>query len=215
LKNQRVDYEYRTWSKKRIVIIIALSIAYGTWFNAIDSFAYCPHDVKDCVSIGKMFGGNNIYQIWNILGHFTPGLFMLFWFKPYKIELFLAGFLISTIVMDSPLWGEERLLIHHIPLWDGKNEVPFPEQNDNTNCVKHSNTDKIEGWIAFYYNPTGTDLVWDCPWPFAAYPDFPNAAAIFWSLFGRILAVVLLICYQQRVEARGEYFSLKKLFIKK
>lgn len=52
------------WTKKRIILIILVSISYATWFNLLDSIAYCPvsNIPINCLSIGEVFGGNNIYQ---------------------------------------------------------------------------------------------------------------------------------------------------------
>jgi hypothetical protein len=201
----------KTWTKKRLGIVIAVSIVYGIWFNLIDSVAFCQYSSKDsggsCKSIGEIFGGQEFYQSWNIVGHFLPGLFMLLLFKQQKLELFLAAFLISTVVMDSPLWGVERRIAHGLSLWHG-----IPNANTTVCPVVHPRTFHINEWVMYYYNPIGFDLVWDCSWLF---PNFPTAAAIFWSLVGRISAAILLIWYQERIEARGEYFSLKKLVIKK
>src|SRR5215472_6558755 len=94
-------------------VIISIAVIYGVWFNFIDSLNYCYFDNNNkntCVSVGQMFGGDLKYQPWNIVGHMIPGLFLLlyFWSKRGElaiIELFLAGILISTATMDSPLWG--------------------------------------------------------------------------------------------------------------
>ena len=89
-----------------------------------------------------MFGGDRIYQPWNVIGHLIPGLFLVWW-TPKKLELFVAGALISSIIMDSPLWGVIRLE-HHLPLWYindmGENFV---------------NTWNLSNWIYYYYNPLG------------------------------------------------------------
>jgi hypothetical protein len=62
----------------------------------LDSVVFCQFSIKDskvtCNSIGQIFGGNNSYQVWNIGGHFIPGLFMLLGFKEHRLELFLSGF---------------------------------------------------------------------------------------------------------------------------
>lgn len=164
----------KVWTKKRIAIIVLISISYAIWFDLLDSVVYCP--VKgvpiNCKSIGEIFGGNQVYQVWNIVGHFIPVLFMFF-LKPLRIEYFLAVFLISTAVMDSPIWGLERMLRGNL-LWTD-NHVP---------------TTSIIEWIRYYYNPVGFYGVWDHDWLF---PNFPTAAAIFWSLVLRIGGVCLLI----------------------
>lgn len=167
------------WTKKRIIIIILVSISYATWFDLLDSIAYCPVTgiPINCLSIGEVFGGNYIYQPWNIAGHFIPALFMFF-LKPLRIEYFIAVFLLSTTVMDSPVWGLERLLRGNL-LWT-ENHIP---------------TTSITEWIKYYYNPIGFYGVWDRDWLFV---NFPFAAAIFWSLIIRILCVVLLIIIEKR-----------------
>jgi hypothetical protein len=209
VKNSETYQDDKTWTKKRLGLIIAVAIVYGLWFNLLDTVAFCEFSVKDskvnCNSIGQIFGGNSLYQAWNIVGHSLPGLFMLFGFKEHRLELFLAGFLLSTVVMDSPLWGIERKVFHGLSLWDG---VEDTTASNPEHCpVKHSITYSIKDWINYYYNPLGFYLVWDCSWLF---PNFPTAAAIFWSLVGRIVAAVLLIWYQEKIESRGQYFSLKK-----
>jgi hypothetical protein len=165
------------WTRRRITIIILVSISYAVWFDLLDSIADCP--VKDipinCKSIGEIFGGNQFYQPWNIAGHFIPALFMFF-FKPLRIEYFLAVFLISTAVMDSPIWGIERLSRGNL-LWT-ENHIP---------------TTSIIEWIKYYYNPIGFYSVWDHDWLF---PNFPSAAAIFWSIVVRVGAVSLFIWYE-------------------
>src|SRR5437879_9845246 len=100
----------RTWTTHRITVIISIAIIYGVWFNFIDTIIYCYNNNSICKSLGEIFGGNIYYQPWNVLGHMIPGLFLLLYFRSKKeelaiIELFLAGILISTAIMDSPLWG--------------------------------------------------------------------------------------------------------------
>jgi hypothetical protein len=206
----------KTWTKKRLAVIIAIAIVYGLWFNLMDSVVFCRFSSTDskvtCDSIGQIFGGNELYQMWNIGGHFIPGLFMLFGFKEHRLELFLAGFLISTVVMDSPLWGIERKGFHGFSLWKAQTEASESISNPPHCPVQHSLTYSIKDWIVYYYNPMGFYLVWDCPWLF---PNFPSAAAIFWSLVGRILAAALLIWYQERIESRGQYFSLKETLLRR
>ena len=75
---------------------------------------------------------------WNIMGHCIPGLFMLL---PKKLELFIAGILISSVVMDSPMWGAMKLW-HGLPLWhvEGKNNF--------------ATTSSFVAWVTAYYNPT-------------------------------------------------------------
>ncbi len=189
-----------TWNKSTIIIVIVVAIIYGIWFNLLDSLAHCQTlDNKEvCTSIGEIFGGNMFYQPWNVIGHFLPGLFLALLFKEKKLELFVAGALISSVVMDSPLWGFERKVAHGISLWEGV------EGNQSQQQLTYN----INNWIKYYYNPTGTYLVWDHFWIFH---NFPNAATIFWSLIGRIVAVVLLIWYQYRVESSGRHFSIRKL----
>ena len=138
-----------TWTKRRLLIVVAVALVYGRWFNFFDSAAYCPNQGgKDCdeqyspISIGSMFGGDLIYQPWNVIGHSIPGLF-LDWWTPKRLKLFIAGALISSIITDSPLWGVIRLG-HQLPLWylDGNGE----------NFV---NTCDLTKWISYYYNPIG------------------------------------------------------------
>lgn len=169
----------QVWTRSRIIIIIVVSIGYAAWFDLLDSITDCP--VKDipinCKSIGEIFGGNQFYQPWNIAGHFIPSLFMFF-FKPLRVEYFLAVFLLSTAVMDSPIWGAERLLRGNL-LWS-ENHIP---------------TTSIFEWIKYYYNPVGFYGVWDHDW---LLPNFPNAASIFWSIVARIIIVLLFIWYELR-----------------
>lgn len=202
--NHSKDY-YKTWTKNTLSIVIAVSICYGIWFNLLDSLAYCQQlNNKNqfshtCTSVGTIFGGNQFYQPWNIIGHFLPGLFMALLFKEKKLELFVAGALISTVVMDSPLWGIERKFFHGLPLWDGI---------DVNGTHKHKVAWRIGDWITYYYNPFGKELVWDEGW---FSNSLPNGAMIFWSIVGRIAAAVLLIWYQNKIESNREDFSLKML----
>jgi len=191
-----------TWTRRRILIVIAIAILYGIWFNILDSAAYCPHKVTNTcdekcspISIGTIFGGDLIYQPWNVVGHLIPGLFLVWW-TPKKLELFVAGALISSIVMDSPLWGVIRLE-QGLPLWytDGKNEG-------------FTNTCDLDKWIKFYYNPLGFYPVWNTP------SGLPNAAMLFWSLVGRSIGAGLLIWWQARQEKDGKEFSLVKLILR-
>lgn len=190
-----------TWTSRRILIVIFVSLIYGVWFNLLDSIAYCPYQLeKSCdekcspVSIGSMFGGDQIYQPWNIIGHCIPGLFLL-WLTPKRLELFVAGALISSVIMDSPLWGVLRLE-HDLPLWymdsDGQNFV---------------NTCSIDKWISYYYNPVGLYPVWD------TQVGLPNAAMIFWSIILRGVGAGLLIRVQARHEPERD-FSLMRLLIR-
>jgi hypothetical protein len=201
------DY-YKTWTKSTLSIVISVAICYGIWFNLLDSLAYCQQsDTKNqfghtCTSMGTIFGGNQFYQPWNIIGHFLPGLFMALLFKEKKLELFLAGALISTVVMDSPLWGIERKDFHGLPLWVGM---------DVNGTHVHKTAWSIGNWIMYYYNPVGFYSVWDSNW----FLNLPNAAIIFWSIVGRIVAAVLLIGYQHKVESNRQYFSLKTFLVRK
>jgi len=198
----------KTWNKSTIIIVIVVAIIYGIWFNLMDSLSHCEIKKENgeskeiCTSVGAIFGGNAIYQPWNIIGHFLPGLFLALLFKEKKLELFIAGALISTVVMDSPLWGVERKVFHGQALWEGV----------KGNLSSHQITYSITNWTKYYYNPGGFYLVWDNSWIFH---NFPNAAAIFWSIVGRIVAVVLLIWYQHKIESSGKQFSLKNLIMNK
>jgi hypothetical protein len=190
-----------TWNRRRVLIVIAIALAYGAWFNVLDSLAYCPNQVqKSCdekcppVSIGSLFGGDYVYQPWNVIGHLIPGLFLACW-TPKRVELFVAGALISSVIMDSPLWGVLRLE-HGLPLWymneSGENFV---------------NTCNLGSWISYYYDPIGSYPVWNNP------IGFPTAALLFWSLIGRSLGAGLLIWWQARQEKQGKEFSLPRLVL--
>jgi hypothetical protein len=178
----------RRWSKKKIFIVIMwIAIAYGTWFDYLDSAKYCYQDIgnnKTCVDIGEILGSNRIYQPWNIIGHCLPGIFLLL-MMPKRWELFVAGLLLSTAVMDSPLWGVMRLYAHGLPLWHGV--IPF---QDTTNILD---------WIVFYYDPFGTHQVWKDSWPWTGQP---TAAFIFWSLLLRIVISGVLIFWQEKQEMK-------------
>lgn len=176
-------------------------MAYGAWFDVLDSIAHCPNQVqKSCdekcqpISIGSLFGGDHVYQPWNVIGHLIPGLFLVWW-TPKRVELFVAGALISSVVMDSPLWGVLRLE-HGLPLWY-MNEI-------GENFV---NTCNNANWISYYYNPIGSYAVWNNP------AGFPSAAILFWSIIGRSLGAGLLIWWQARQEKAGKEFSLPRLVL--
>lgn len=53
-------------------------------------------------------------------------------FIPRRVELFIAGVLILSAVMGSPLWGVMKLNVHNLPLWhkEGKN-LYAKEQDQN------------------------------------------------------------------------------------
>ena len=72
--------------------------------------------------------------------------------------------LISSVVMDSPLWGVIREEGHNLPLW----HIVETEENFVNTC-------DVDKWIQFYYNPGGSYGVWDIS------SGFPSAAMIFWS----------------------------------
>jgi hypothetical protein len=193
-----------TWTRRRILIVIAIALLYGTWFNILDSAGYCLNQEelqKSCdekcnvLSIGAIFGGDQIYQPWNVIGHLIPGLFLVWW-TPKKIELFVAGALISSVVMDSPLWGVIREEGHNLPLW----YIVETEENFVNTC-------DVGKWIQFYYNPVGSYGVWDIS-------GFPSAAMIFWSLVARSLIAGLLIWWQAKQENEGKDFSLPKLVLR-
>lgn|GEM_PF-739667 len=197
-----------TWTSRRIIIVISIAILYGLWFNILDSAGYCLNqqelqsnscDVR-CVilPVGQMFGGDQLYQPWNVIGHLIPGLFLV-WLTPKKVELFVAGALISSVVMDSPLWGTVRIDVHVLPLWHIDN---------SQDSESFSNTCDIHEWIQFYYNPVGTYGVWDIN------SSIPSAALIFWSLVLRSLGAGLLIWWQARQEEQGKEFSLPKLVLR-
>jgi hypothetical protein len=171
-----LNREDKTWPKKIIIIIISISIAYGLWFDYLDSIP----------TAGKIFGGNLIYQPWNIIGHLIPGLFLLLTL-PDKFEIFIAAFLISTVVMDSPMWGIERIYMHHGVLWN-----------------QTTNTSDMANWILFYYNPLGTYGVWD--------GTFPTASVMFVSLAARLAVAIFLITYQSKIESEiNRQVNLKQL----
>jgi hypothetical protein len=117
--------------------------------------------------------------------------------KPNKLELFIAGILISSVVMDSPLWGAMKLW-HGLPLWhvDGKNNF--------------AKTSSLGAWIADHYNPIGKNPVWEASWPIAG---LPTSAMIFWGFIAKICAAAALIWLQARQEAAGKQFSLKQLLL--
>lgn len=197
-----------TWTSRRIIIVISIAILYGLWFNILDSAGYCLNqqelqsnscDVR-CVilPVGQMFGGDQLYQPWNVIGHLIPGLFLV-WLTPKKVELFVAGALISSVVMDSPLWGTVRIDVHVLPLWHIDN---------SQDSESFSNTCDLHEWIQFYYNPVGTYGVWDIN------SSIPSAALIFWSLVLRSLGAGLLIWWQARQEEQGKEFSLPKLMLR-
>lgn len=197
-----------TWTSRRIIIVISIAILYGLWFNILDSAGYCLNqqelqsnscDVR-CVilPVGQMFGGDQLYQPWNVIGHLIPGLFLV-WLTPKKVELFVAGALISSVVMDSPLWGTVRIDVHVLPLWHIDN---------SQDSESFSNTCDLHEWIQFYYNPVGTYGVWDIN------SSIPSAALIFWSLVLRSLGAGLLIWWQARQEEQGKEFSLPKLVLR-
>jgi hypothetical protein len=183
----------RTWNTRRIIVI---AFIYGIWFNFIDTIVYCYNNNNICKSLGEIFGGNLYYQPWNVVGHMIPGLFLLlfFWNKKEElaiIELFLAGILISSAVMDSPIWGVVRLYGHdNMPLWHLVNSPP-PAHNEPTR--------DIWVWIGYYYNPIGLYGVWDGP--------FPSAAVLFWSVLGGFSAAVVLILWQYRQEKNEKPIS--------
>lgn len=165
-----------TWNKKRVFLVITISMCYGTWFDFLDA----------ANGIGDAMGGNMIYQTWNIIGHCIPGLFMLIWF-PRRFELFIAGVLISSVIMDSPIWGVMKIDGHHQMLWD-----PAP-------------TSSVLNWMVYYYNPVGLYTVWN--W----FHGQPTAALMFWGVVARMVAAFLLIWIQDRQESQGKEFKLRNL----
>ena len=189
----------RTWTARRITLIISIAIIYGIWFNFIDTLIYCYNDNSICKSLGQIFGGDLKYQPWNIAGHIIPGLFMLLYFRSKKeelaiIELFIAGILISTATMDSPLWGVIRLW-HGTPLWHLVNTPPAPQNEPTTGPA----VVQLWTWIMYYYNPMGTYGVWGGTWP--------TAAMLFWSVIGRIAGAIMLILWQHRQEKNNKPIS--------
>jgi hypothetical protein len=191
-----------TWTRKRIFIVVAVAFVYGLWFDILDSAGYCINYGKyqpttceeDCIvlPVGQLFAGEASYQTWNLIGHLIPGMFLL-WLTPKRFELFVAGALISSIIMDSPIWGVIRLE-HDLPLWYSTME----------NRNEFSNTCDISIWIPFYYNPIGFYKVFDSI----------TAAILFWSIIGRIAAAVLLIWWQAKQEKENKDFSLVKLIFR-
>jgi hypothetical protein len=196
---------------------------YGIWFNVLDSAGYCQDQKvqpKNCnekckvIAVGTLFGGDLNYQPWNVIGHLIPGMFLVLW-TPKKVELFVAAALISSVVMDSPLWGVIRIDGHALPLWylnqttatestpKMENLIKTPETINKAETKNFTNTCDISIWIPFYYNPVGQYGVWDIN-------GFPSAAVIFWSLVGRSLAAGLLIWWQAKQEKEGKEFSLPK-----
>ena len=194
-----------TWTKKRIFLLVFTSIIYGIWFNYLDAAAYCyyTNSSKICISIGEILGGNEYYQPWNIIGHCIPALLLLTIF-PKKFELFIASILISSAIMDSPIWGVMRL-VNDLPLWyieDGKNFVPTSLDLNG-----------LWNWIIYYYNPVGSYPVWEDNWPEGS--GLPNAALIFWSVALRVIFAMALILWQKKQEADGKEISLSDIIIRK
>jgi hypothetical protein len=191
-----------TWTARRITIIISSAIIYGIWFNFIDTVIYCYNNNTICKSVGEIFGGDLKYQPWNIFGHIIPGLFLLLYFRSKKeelaiIELFIAGILISTATMDSPLWGVIRLW-HGEPLWHLVNTPPPPHNEPTTGPA----IVQLWTWMLYYYNPIGTYGVWAGAWP--------TAATLFWSVVVRISAATILIVWQRRQEINNKPISSLK-----
>jgi len=180
-----------TWHKRILLLVIGIALLYGFWFDYLDSLRY-PISATKFLTIGEMLGGNMIYQPWNIIGHLIPTLFLMFYNRK-KLELALVGFLISTVVMDTPLWGIDVLYLHPSQhLWK-ENNLP---------------TDNLWEWIAFYYNPIGTYGVWGSDW-------YPPAWLMFWSLPGRIALAGILILIQHKMEKkRGKLITFRELFKK-
>ena len=173
--------------------MILISIGYGTWFNYLDSAKYCSDDGKICEDIGTILGGNSIYQPWNIIGHCITGLFLIL-LTPKRWGLFLAGVLISSSVMDSPLWGLMRLT-HDLPLWDA-----------GIDCEIRDTSSFID-WLVFYYNPIGTCQVWKDPWPVSGQP---TSMLIFWSIVSRVVITIVLILRHETLNPLKSYFYSKK-----
>lgn len=191
------------WTKKNIAIIVSISIGYGIWFNYLDAAAYCPNANETCIAVGEILGDNALYQPWNIIGHCIPALLLLTIF-PKKSELFIASILISSAIMDSPLWGVMRLA-HDLPLWHieyGQNFVPTSIDWNG-----------LWQWIVYYYNPIGLYPVWGDNWPEGS--GLPNAALIFWSVALRVIFAVVFILWQKRQEEDGKEFSLKNIILLK
>lgn len=188
-----------TWTKKNIAIIVSISIVYGIWFNYLDSAAYCPNSNGECMAVGEILGGNTLYQPWNIIGHCIPALLLLTIF-PKKSELFIASILISSAVMDSPLWGVMRL-VNGLPLWHMENGQNFVPTSVDWNGLWQ--------WIVYYYNPIGTYPVWGDDWPEGS--GLPNAALIFWSVALRVIIAVVFILWQKKQEEEGKEFSIKDI----
>ena len=185
----------RTWTKKNLGIIIIVSFAYGIWFNYLDSAVYCNdlliNIIEDrCMYVGKLFNNNSLYQPWNIIGHFIPGLFLLL-FLPKKIELVIVGVLISSSIMDSPLWGIIRIA-NDGPLWHMVEKENFVETNNLTQ------------WIVYYYNPIGGHQVWKDSWPIGGQP---TSALIFWSIIARIVGSIILIKWEDKQDKQKKRFQ--------
>jgi hypothetical protein len=198
----------RTWNVTVISILILVSIIYGVWFNFLDSAAYCylNNEQEVCKPIGEALGHNNLYQTWNIIGHLIPSLFLFLYFR--KIELLFVSLLISTSIMDSPIWGIMRLVLYeNVGLWhcaDGKCEPTH-------GCdVNYEQTSIVYEWMIFYYNPFGFYPVWEDYWPIECSP---TSALIFWSLVLRVSIAIVIIGWQERVEKKGKRFSIIKELI--
>ncbi len=170
-----VDRKSFRWFQ-RYKFIILLSVGYGLWFNFLDA-------VPDA---GKVFG--NYYQVWNYIGHTLPSLFWLF-IDPRKWEFWVAAFLISTAVMDSPLWGLTREISGY-SFWCDPT-VPYEYRE---NCT-------FAEWLRFYYNPIGnyTVLGKESTIEFAGV-FIPSAWMMFASLPARFIAAWLLIHRQYEQE---------------
>lgn len=166
----------------RIRYLALLSFLYAMWFNWLDTIpgvgAFLSEPGQhESAALNSGLAGDTGYQIWNWLGHFIPASFYLIMLRGAYKTFWIAAGLLSTGVMDSPLWGVTRMLRGYADMdngfWcRGAQDFDFPQ------CG-------FADWLAFYYNPIGA---------YPVLPAFPvgeasivvTSAAIFWSFLLRI-----------------------------
>ncbi len=170
IRSRDIKKELRWFHKYEFIIII--SFFYGVWFDFADSIP----DIG-LAFVNPFFG--NYYQVWNYIGHGLAGSFWVF-VDHRNWRFWAAAILISTVVMDSPLWGLIREFdVNGHDFWcDPDPIIPF-------NYRKHCT---FTEWFHFYYNWVGNYSVLgkeSTYHPSGTTIFIPSASIIFWSLAGR------------------------------
>ena len=157
---------------KALVTAVLGASLYGFWWLAIDA---APGVDVPFVWWRVMNG----YQLINILGHFLVPVILFAGLRPKRFKLAIAQGILSSLVMDSPMWGIFSQYLYSVEPWDMD----------------------WASWSMQYFHPLN-DRVW---WHLYSIPV--TGGVIFLSLVGRWAIVLSLVYfdYHQNIKPLVRY----------